>query len=180
MTTLLARFDDWSDRLSPILVKEVRQMVRAREFNYAFGIALVIGLLVAFLGLADAVTSVGTSGSRVFIALMFVRGVLGFFVVPAGTFSTLRAERADQTLDLITQTALTPRRIVFGKLFPQCVKVTTLFAGMAPFITMSFLLGGIDLLTILISLVVLFMWSMWMCAASLFFSSASQSRMMGV
>jgi hypothetical protein len=180
MTALLARFDDWSDRLSPILVKEVRQMVRAREFNYAFGVALVIGLLVAFLGLADAVTSVGTSGSRVFIALMICLGVLGFVVVPAGTFSTLRAERADQTLDLITQTALTPRRIVFGKLFTQWVKLTTLFAGMAPFIAMSFLLGGIDLLTILISLAVLFMWSMWMSAASLFFSSASQSRMMSV
>jgi len=176
MTTLLARFDDWSDWLSPILVKEVRQMVRAREFNYAFGIALLIGLLVAFLGLADAVNSIGTSGSRVFIALMVCLGILGFVVVPAGTFSTLRTEKADQTLDLITQTSLTPRRIVFGKLLTQWVKLTTLFAGMAPFIAMSFLLGGIDLLTILVALTVLFMWAMWMCAASLFFSSASQSR----
>ena len=30
---LLGRLDDASDRLSPIVVKEVRQIVRGREFN---------------------------------------------------------------------------------------------------------------------------------------------------
>jgi hypothetical protein len=49
---------------------------------------------------------------------------------------------------------------------------------LAPFITISFLLGGIDLQTILVSMAVLFMWSMWVCAACLFLSSASKSRAM--
>jgi len=178
MTTLLARFDDWSDRLSPIMVKEIRQMVRAREFNYSLGASLVVGMLVAFIGLADAANATGTSGSRVFVALMVCLSLLGLVVIPLGAFSTLRNERADQTLELITQTTLSPRRIVVGKLLTQWVKLATLFAGLAPFITMSFLLGGIDLLTILIALTVLFMWSMWMCAASLFLSSASESRTM--
>jgi hypothetical protein len=178
MTELLARFDDWSDRLSPIVVKEVRQMVRGREFNYAFGLSLVVGLIVAFFGLADALTSSGTAGSRVFAALMVCLGVLGLAVVPLGAFNGLRNERVDQTFDLITQTALTPRRIVIGKLITQGVKLIILFAGLAPFMAMSFLLGGIDLLTILLSLGMLFLWSMWVCSACLFMSSASQSRAM--
>jgi len=54
MTALIARLDDWSDRLSPILVKEIRQMVRGREFNYSFGISLLAGFFVAFFGLGFA------------------------------------------------------------------------------------------------------------------------------
>ena len=67
---------------------------------------------------------------------------------------------------------------MIGKLLAQGVKLATLFAGMAPFIAMSFLLGGIDFVTILVSLLVLFMWSLWACAACLFLSSASKSRAM--
>ena len=180
MTEILARLDDWSDRLSPIVVKEIRQMVRGREFNYAFGISLLAGLIVAFFGLADALTSAGTSGSSVFTALMACLGVVGLVVIPLGTFSALRSERVEQTLDLITQTMLTPRRIIVGKLMTQAVKLIVLFAGLAPFVAMSFLLGGIDMLTILVSLAVLFMVSLWVCSACLFMSAASQSRAMSV
>lgn len=178
MTELIARLDDWSDRLSPILVKEIRQMVRGREFNYSFGISLLAGFVVAFFGLAYSVSSIGETGAWVFSAFMVCLGLLGLVIVPLGAYSALRNERVDQTFDLITQTTLTPRRIVLGKLMTQWVKLITLFAGLAPFIAMSFLLGGIDLLTILISLAVLFMWSMWVCSACLFLSAASQARAM--
>src|SRR4029453_8509820 len=49
---------------------------------------------------------------------------------------------------------------------------------MAPFIAMSFLLGGIDFITILIALVMVFLWSMWMAAAALFLSTLLKSRAM--
>ena len=103
---------------------------------------------------------------------------LGLVVVPLGAFSALRNERMEQTLELITLTALSPRRVVIGKLLAQGVKLATLFAAMAPFIAMSFLLGGIDFVTILVSLLVLFMWSLWACAACLFLSSLLKSRAM--
>jgi hypothetical protein len=124
------------------------------------------------------VSSIGETGVWVFSALMVCLGLLGLVTVPLSAYSALRNERVDQTFDLITQTTLTPRRIVLGKLMTQWVKLITLFAGLAPFIAMSFLLGGIDLLTILISLAVLFMWSMWVCSACLFLSAASQARAM--
>jgi len=176
MTDLLSRLDDWSDRLSPIAVKEVRQMVRGREFNYSFGISLIVGLIIAFFGLTDSLNLSGTSGARVFSAMMVCLGLIGLAVVPLGGFAALRNERSDHTLDLVTQTALTPRRIVLGKLMTQVVKLVTLFAALSPFLAMSFLLGGIDLLTILLSLAMLFLWSVWACSACLFMSATSQSR----
>lgn len=172
----LGWLEDRSDWLSPILVKEVRQLGRGREFNYAFAASLVAGLAVAFFGAADALAGTGTAGRWTFFALMACLALLGLAVVPLGAFSALRNERLEQTLELITLTALSPRRIMAGKLAAQGVKLATLFAAMAPFIAMSFLLGGIDFVTILVSLALLFMWSLWASALCLFLSTLLKSR----
>ncbi len=174
----LGWLDNVSDRLSPIVVKEVRQMVRGREFNYSFGLSLVVGLVVAFIGGAEALNGSPASGAWIFGSLMTCLSLIGIAVVPLGTFNALRNERAEQTLDLVTLTALSARRIVVGKLLAQSVKLVTLFAALSPFIAMSFLLGGIDFITILTSLATLFIWSLWACALCLFLSAASKSRAM--
>ena len=174
----LGWLDETSDRLSPIVVKEVRQIVRGQEFSYSFGASLLAGLAIAFFGAADTLGDGGTSGNGTFIALMTCLTFLGMVVVPFGAFNALRNERLEQTLELITLTALSPRRVVIGKLLAQGVKLATLFAAMAPFIAMSFLLGGIDFVTILVALLVLFMWSLWACAAFLFLSCLLKSRAM--
>jgi hypothetical protein len=173
---LLDRLEQASDRLSPIVVKEVRQLTRGREFYYSFHTSLLLGLVVAAFGAADALTGDGTSGRGTFAALIGALGLLGFVVVPLGAFSALRNERMEQTLELITLTALSPRRVVIGKLLAQGVKLATLFAGLGPFIAMSFLLGGIDFATILVSMALVFMWSLCASAACLFLSSLVKSR----
>jgi hypothetical protein len=175
---LFGWLENASDRLSPIVVKEVRQVVRGQEFTFSFSASLLAGLAVAFFGAVDALHGSGTSGNGTFLALMTCLTLLGLVVVPVGAFSALRNERMEQTLELITLTALSPRRVVIGKLLAQGVKLATLFAAMAPFIAMSFLLGGIDFVTILVSLLILFMWSLWASAAFLFLSCLLKSRAM--
>ena len=175
---LLAWLDRATDWLSPIVIKEVRQMVRGRDFMSSFGSCLFAGLLVAFFGAGDALSGEGASGRWTFAALMTCLTILGLAVVPLGAFSALRTERMEQTLELITLTALSPRRVVIGKLLAQGVKLATLFAAIAPFIAMSFLLGGVDFVTILIALLVLFMWSLWASSAGLFVSTLLKSRAM--
>src|SRR4051812_215138 len=170
--------EDKSDWLSPIVVKEVRQIVRSREFAFSFGGSLVAAFAVAFYGAANALGNANTTGAGTFVALMVCLTLLGMLVVPIGAFSALRNERMEQTLELVTVTALSPRRVVIGKLMAQAVKLVTLFAAMAPFIAMSFLLGGIDFVTILVSLGVLFFWSVWASAAFLFLSTLFKSRAM--
>ena len=174
----LRRLEDWSEWFSPLVVKEVRQIVRGREFYYSFGASLVAGLAVAFFGAGDALSGSTNTGTWTFVTLMGCLSFVGLAVVPLSAFSALRNERAEQTLDLITLTALSPRRVLVGKLLAQAVKLATLFAAMAPFVATCFLLGGIDLLTILVSLVILFLWSMWACAFCLFLSTLFKSRAM--
>ena len=55
----LRRLEDWSEWFSPLVVKEVRQIVRGREFYYSFGASLVAGLAVAFFGAGDALSGTG-------------------------------------------------------------------------------------------------------------------------
>ena len=173
---LLGRLDDASDRLSPIVVKEVRQIVRGREFNYSFMISLVVGLLVAFFGAANASTGNGTTGQSVFTALTACLALLGIGVVPFGASAALRNERLEQTMDLITVTSLSARKVIIGKLLAQAVKLATLFAGMAPFVATSFLLGGIDFVSIVGSLAIVFFVSVWVCAVALLLSSLAKTR----
>ena len=179
-SALLAWVEDRSDWLSPLVVKEVRQVVRGREFVLSMAVSLLASLAVAFYGAAEALGGRTSTGSWTFAALMICLALLGLGVVPLAAFNALRRERTEQTLDLITLTALTARRIVVGKLLAQVVKLAVLFAAMAPFVAMSFLLGGIDLLTILEALVLLFMSSVWAAASCLFLSTAFKSRVLSV
>jgi len=133
-------------------------------------------LVVAFVAITYATTGTGDSGARIFAALMACLSLIGLVVAPLGAFNALRNERMERTLDLVTVTTLSPLRIVIGKLTAQAVKLATLFAALAPFVGMSFLLGGIDFPTILYSLASLFLWSLWACAAALFLSCISKSR----
>jgi len=173
---VLSWLDRRSDDVSPLVVKEARQVVRSREFLLSFSASLLAGMAVAFGGATAALSGSTTSGRGTFAALMGCLGFLGLFVVPIGAFNTLRNERMEQTLELITLTSLTPRRVVIGKLLSQSVKLLTLFAAFAPFIAMSFLLGGIDLTTILTSLTLLYMASVWVGALCLFLSTLFKSR----
>jgi hypothetical protein len=133
--------------------------------------------LLLFGLVATALVSLALVGALyLFVALMGCLAFLGLVVVPLGAFSALRRERIEQTFDLITLTALSSRRVVVGKLMAQGVRLTTLFAAMAPFVAMSFLLGGIDFVTIAISLVVLLMASLWVCALCVFLSALVRSR----
>jgi hypothetical protein len=177
---LLHWLEDTSDRLSPLVVKEVRQVVRGREFTLSFASSLLVGLAVAFFGAASALGGSSTAGRWTFLVLLGGLALLGLAVVPLGAFSALRHERLEQTLELITLTALSPRRIVIGKLMAQAVKLATLFAAIAPFLAMSFLLGGIDFTSILVSLIVLFLASVWVCALFLVMSATSKSRVLSV
>src|SRR5215475_487841 len=150
-------------------------MVRGREFNYSFGLSLITGLTVAFFGAASTWTGY-RSGAWTFGWQIGCLTVLGLVVIPLATMGALRSEKMERTFDLITLTTLSPRRIVVGKLTAQGVKLVTLFAGAAPFIATGFLLGGIDFVTIIVSLTGLFLLSLWACAACLFLSCLSTSR----
>lgn len=145
------RIDAWMDRksdaLNPILVKETRQAMKSRQFGGTFLSMLAVAWILSLFGvlsLGDAVewTEPGPSFFRVYyLILVFCL----FFVVPFGVFWNMKIEFEQNTFEVLAATPLTPYRIVYGKLESGIVQMVIFYSTLAPFICLTYLLGGISL-----------------------------------
>lgn len=134
-----------ADRLSPILVKELRQGIRSQLFTGAF--LLIQGLLFLF-GLffvsTPALRAEPTAGALFFWAML----VLPLVVLVPGTASqSIEKEISGKTLELLLLTKLSSYRIVLGKWASVIVQTTLILVSAIPYIMLRYFLGGIDVWT---------------------------------
>jgi hypothetical protein len=171
----------WSERLAeaagPIVVKEVRQGLRARVFAIFFGLLLLGCLVVALVAAAefDRRTNVelGPDYFRVFLGAL---GLVEFFVIPYTAFRAMSREREDETWVLLVLTGLGPRRIVRGKLTSALAQGLLYASACAPFVLFSYYLNGIDLPTVLVALLLAAAWSCLWVAFGVAAATLAHSR----
>ena len=121
---------DFSDRLPPVLVKELRQGLRTRMFVISF--LVLHGLLV--IGSVE-----GGSGSGFFWTCLCIMLVA---VLPLRNTSALSEERQANTLDTLLLTQLTPWRIVWGKWSATVALVLLTAVSALPYLLVRYLKGG--------------------------------------
>jgi hypothetical protein len=168
---LLARLDD---RANPIVVKEIRTGMRARMF-LIFYFALLLGTLLLSLvqtqGLHDAPDQ--RAGLRLFavICCCLTFAVMG--AVPVHAFRAMQAEREQNTLDVLMISGLKAKSVVWGKFLGSMLLMTVFVSALVPFMVFSYLLRGIDILTIpltvawiLATAMMLTMGALWLGAAA--------------
>jgi hypothetical protein len=154
---IIDRLDDW---MNPIVVKELRQAVQSRLVVAILLMAL--GLQVFILGtflIVGEARQVGQPvswrvGAEIF---QILQGILLFcclLLIPAYTGVRLAAERSAANTDLLFVTSLRPRSIVLGKFTASLVLAVLVFSAFAPFMTLTYLLRGIDIPSILLLLAV--------------------------
>src|SRR5262245_45204406 len=85
------RWQRWSDRLNPILVREVQQAVKGRLFALSVFIALVIAVTIAVV-VASRYEPGGRSGRTAFNAGFATLIPLLVFVVPMQAYQSMRLE----------------------------------------------------------------------------------------
>lgn len=122
---------DFSDRLPAVLVKELRQGLRARLFVIPFL------LLHAFLVLITL--EAGSGGTSFFwqsLALMLTA------LLPMRNIGALAEERQANTLDTLMLTRLTPWRIVWGKWTATFALVLLTAVSALPYLLVRYLNGG--------------------------------------
>jgi ABC-type transport system involved in multi-copper enzyme maturation permease subunit len=169
-----ARWMEWaSDWLNPILVKETRQALKSRQFVATFLLLLVASWFFSVFGLLMAGDAVeyGSAGQQFFSVFYVVLAIATLVIVPSGAFRSLQAERDQNTFELLSITALSPRQIVWGKLLSAFVQVLLYYSAISPFIAFTSLLQGFDLAHVAFVLVISMLASLVLSMTALMLSS---------
>jgi hypothetical protein len=144
----------FSDRINPIVVKELRQAVQSR-FVVA---ALLTLLLVQLVAIGIYILASGASlfgfyaGRQSFLMLFGILQVVGVVFVPLYTGARLAAERSDTNVDLLFITTINPRSVIAGKMFAAITLTALIYSACMPFMAFTYFLRGIDLPSIFVSL----------------------------
>jgi hypothetical protein len=158
----ITHLTDFPDRLSPMLVKELRQGMRARGFTLLF---LIFQLLLSFIlltaGSAASSEDAGSIASGV-IFTMFIIAVL--FVQPLRGITALSAEIGGNTIEMMVLTRLSASRIVFGKWIAIISQSALILITIIPYLILRYFYGGMILLGELVFLTLVFLTSMALTA----------------
>ena len=151
----IERLNDFSDRFSPMLVKELRQGLRTHTFVVLF---LVLQGLLALILLTTAAAD-PNSGSTVssIIFLFFSLAVL--IVQPLRGMSAISSEVKSDTIDLMALTKLSAWRIVFGKWSSIMGQTALLLFAIVPYLILRYFFGGMQLFSELLFLFTVFLLS---------------------
>ena len=140
----------WGDRLNPILVKESRQALKSKQFLVTFLALLFLGWGWSIVGALWLEISPFASnlGGKMFIGYFVILALPMTVIVPFGAFRSLAMEQETRTFELLSITSLGARQIVVGKLGSAVVQMSIYLSAIAPCLGFTYLLRGIDLISI--------------------------------
>jgi len=152
INTFADRLDGW---VNPIVVKELRQAVQGR---FVMGILLIFLLVsVSALGVYAMQYEEGhtdfNDGREMFLFLWGVLVVAGSALIPLNASTRLSKELEANKSELLFSTTLSPGTIIRGKLFSSIILAVLIYTACLPFLTLTYLLRGIDVVSILMMLI---------------------------
>lgn len=160
---------DFSDKLNPMLVKELRQGLRGLSFVILF-IALQ-----AFLALILLTTAAGASyqnaGHLLSRIIFFFFAIAVLIVQPLRGVSALSNEIKGNTIDLLCLTRLSAWRITFGKWISIVSQSALLLTAIIPYLILRYFFGDMQILSELLLVLSLFLLSLTFTAITVSLSS---------
>ncbi len=140
--------------LNPILERELKSKMR----SWKTPIMIIVYLF--FIGMITYVALISMNVSRheffnpkaaanVFDFISVFQLALIMFIVPMITAASISGERERQTLDLMLCTDIPAMTIIYGKIFSALSSILLLALLATPFLSFSFLMGGIGILDVL-------------------------------
>ncbi len=135
----ISLIQDFPDRLSPMVVKELRQGLRTKTFA---GTMLALHSLLAVITLMSG----GARNAASIVGFMnFLVATVLCVVLPLTGFSALAGEMKAGTLDMLSLTRLSAGRIVFGKWASVALVITLVAVSIVPYVVARYVFGGLDL-----------------------------------
>lgn len=153
---LPTRPPDFSDRLSPMLVKELRQGMRARLFIWAL-IGMNATLTLTALFIMSSAESGAGAGDRVMTAWFWIAVSVALCgLLPARALNALASEISHGTLDCLVLTRLTGWRVALGKWLAVAAQQALIAVTVLPYLVVRYFNGGVNPLQEMWGLLLLF------------------------
>jgi hypothetical protein len=164
--------------INPIAVKELRQAVQGK---------FVMGILLLFLTVAVVILGVvsllyeenaGDFTTGRYIFQVFLGLLLGtcMLFLPNYVGMRISTERTGGNVDLLYATTLRAGAIIRGKLLSATILCVIMYSVCTPFMTLTYLLRGIDLPSIFFMLTMSFLFMILVIQAAIFLSCFSFNR----
>lgn len=166
-TAVNNRLSDW---INPIAIKEMRQAVKGRILTWMLILFLLVQLIIMGGGmlLNEFSTADFNAGPPLLAALLFSLLVICLLFLPAIFGLRLSSERVQGRIDLLFVTDMSPYSIIWGKTLAGIGLTLLLFSTSMPFLTLTYLLRGVDLPSIFIMMVLNFIVVVLTIQAALF------------
>ncbi len=166
------------EAVGPIVVKEVRQGLRARVFAICFALLLVACVTTSLIAATEVRSwDGGALGPRYLTLFLSGLALICFFVIPYSAYRSMSREREDETWVLLALTGLSSRRIVRGKVASALTQAILYASAGAPFLLFSYFLNGVDLPTLLLELVFATCWAVFVTSVAVALGTEGHTRL---
>lgn len=176
------RFDRWTEwageRTNPILIKEARQALKSHHFITSFMLLLLGAWGWSFIAILAGLPEIAYNGGGrgLLIGYQWLLILPLMLIVPFSAFRSLASEREDGTFELMSITSLNARMIVTGKLASAVLQILLYASALAPGISFTYLLRGVDVAVIVFVLYYTLLLSVLLSAAALLVATLSRAR----
>lgn len=146
----------YSDLFSPIVVKEVRQSLRSRQFIWSMAALLTAILVWSFFVVLGNMPNIyyRPAGMQMLGGYFLMLVVPTFVLVPIAAYMSLSQELSSNTFEVLSISPMSAGRIVWGKIAVALLQLLLFVSVLAPCVFFSYLLQGVQLTTIIYPFVV--------------------------
>lgn len=161
---------DFPDRLSPMLVKELRQGLRTRSFVAVFlALQIILGIILLSASAASTSDSAGSSISNIIFTFFSIAVLV---IQPMRGISALSSEVKGNTIDMMVLTRLSAWRIVTGKWTAIVSQSALLLTTIVPYLILRYFFGGMNLFGEIMLLAMIFITSATLTAITVGLSAS--------
>lgn len=162
--------DDFPDRLSPMLVKELRQGLRTRAFIGVFlTLQIILGIILLGAGTASSSDQAGSTISNIIFIFFSIAVIV---IQPMRGMGALSSEIKGNTIDMMVLTRLSAWRIVAGKWSAIVSQSALILVTIIPYLILRYFFGGMNLVGEVVMLFLIFISSATLTAITVGLSAA--------
>lgn len=144
------RMLSYSDIFSPIVVKEVRQSLRSRQFIWSMAALLTAILVWSFYVVLGNIPDIyyRPAGMQILSGYFLMLIAPTMVLVPVAAYMSLSQELSSNTFEVLSISPMSAGRIVWGKIAVALLQLLLFVSVLAPCVFFSYLLQGVQLTTI--------------------------------